>query len=551
MPLYLGLDSSTQSLTAVVIQIDGDERRVRLETSLNFDEVLPHYGTRHGVLPDPDPAVGIAPPLMWAEALDLMMGRLADAGIEVGQIAAISGSGQQHGSVYLNASATGTLASLHATQPLVDQLRGIFSRETSPIWMDSTTTEECGEIAAALGDAGDVRLARATGSRAFERFTGPQIRRFFKRDRTAYNATDRIHLVSSFMASLLVGAHASFEPGDASGMNLMDLAAQQWWPEAIEATAPALTAKLPPIVEPWAAVGTLAPYWQQRYGFPAIPVIAWTGDNPSSLIGVGLVQEGHIAISLGTSDTVFGPMSEPRVNDSGTGHVFGAPTGAYMALTCFQNGSLAREQVRAAQGLSWSDFSQALASTPPGNGGRIMLPWFAPEITPPVSTPSLHRYGPAAAGATDVRAVVEAQQLSMALHTRWMVDRVRVIHATGGAAVNREILQVMADVFGASVFQFAVGNSAALGAALRAAHADLRQRDQSTSWEGVLARFAEPVPSSRVDPDPARHEMYRDMAALYGLCERHALGRGPDPLGMLEEFARGVRAKVGSTGERV
>ena len=46
---------------------------------------------------------------------------------------------------------------------------------------------------------------------------------------------------------------------------------------------------------------------------------------------------------------------------------------------------------------------------------------------------------------------------------------VDTIHATGGASANREILQVMADVFDADVYQFEVGNSACLGAALRAA----------------------------------------------------------------------------------
>ena len=53
--LFLGFDASTQSLTAVVVEIDGAMRRVVHETSLTYDEELPHYGTRHGVLPDADP----------------------------------------------------------------------------------------------------------------------------------------------------------------------------------------------------------------------------------------------------------------------------------------------------------------------------------------------------------------------------------------------------------------------------------------------------------------------------------------------------------------
>lgn len=535
MPLYLGFDSSTQSLTAVVIQIDPRARRIVLETSLAFDEALPHYGTRNGVLPDPDPCVGLAPPLMWAEALDVMMARLARSAIDVRQIAAISGSAQQHGSVYLNVSGAPALTALDPGRTLVDQLNGIFTRETAPIWMDATTSEECREISSAVG--GEQPLARATGSRAFERFTGPQIRRFFKRSRAAYDTTDRIHLVSSFLASLLVGQHAPLEPGDASGMNLMDLAVGGWWPPALKATAPALSSKLPAIVEPWTSVGTLAPYWQTRYGFPPAQVIAWTGDNPSSLIGVGLFREGRLAISLGTSDTVFGPMAEPRVDDSGTGHVFGAPTGAYMGLTCFQNGSLARDRVRTSHRLTWPEFSQALARTPAGNGGRITLPWFAPEITPPVSGPAARRYGPPGDAAADVRAVVEAQQLSMALHSRWMTSQVDVIHATGGAAVNREILQVMADVFGASVFRLPVGNSAALGAALRAAHAHMFASRPSTGWGDVIAGFAEPIAASRVNADPERHALYREMMTVYAACEAHALGRGPDPGGLIERFA--------------
>ena len=523
MALYLGLDSSTQSLTAVVIEIDRDARRVVLETSVSFDEALPHYGTQHGVLPDADPATALAPPLMWAEALDLMMARLARDGLDARKIAAVCGSAQQHGSVYLNASAAATLRSLDPERPLAPQIRGMFSREASPIWMDSSTAEECREITAAVG--GERELARRTGSRAFERFTGPQIRKFFTHSSAAYAATDRIHMVSSFVASLLVGAHAPLDPGDASGTNLMDLATRTWWREAVDATAPGLMAKLPPIVEPWTSIGVLAPYWQMRYGFPAARVIVWSGDNPSSLIGVGLVREGRIAISLGTSDTVFGPMSQPRIDDSGTGHVFGAPTGAYMGLTCFSNGSLARERIRNGQGLTWTEFSNALARTPPGNGGRILLPWFEPEITPPVSAPHVHWYGPDGDGASDVRAIIEAQQLSMALHSRWMVNTVDTIHATGGAAVNREILQVMADVFGATVYQFEVGNSAALGAALRAAHADT----QGSGFADVIAGLAEPLAASRVEPDPDSHAIYRRMIDLYAACEAHALGRGENP----------------------
>jgi xylulokinase len=233
-----------------------------------------------------------------------------------------------------------------------------------------------------------------------------------------------------------------------------------------------------------------------------------------------------VAISLGTSDTIFGLMREPRVDATGTGHVFGAPTGDFMSLTVFKNGSLARERIRDAHSMSWTTFSQALEQTPAGNRGRVLLPWFEPEITPAVLTAGERRYGlDPLDGPANVRAVIEAQMMSMALHSRWMQVNVDTIYATGGGAANRAILQVMADVFGAEVFQLEVGNSAALGAALRAFHADQLADGRELPWDEVIAGFVEPLEGSRVSPDPSRHELYTRLIEAYAACEAHALGK--------------------------
>jgi len=539
MSLYLGLDSSTQSLSAILLEVDGSRRRVAFESSIAFDEAFPHYGTRHGVLPSDDPTVATSPPLLWVEALELMMQRLQRSGLDLSQLAAISGSAQQHGSVYLNAGASSALANFDPSRPLAEQVKPLLSREVAPIWMDSSTSSECAEIERAVG--GERTLAERTGSRAFERFTAAQIRKLSKRDAATYRSTDRIHLVSSYLASLLTGRHAPLDPGDGSGMNLMDLATCQWWQPAVDSTAPALASKLPPIARPSSVVGTLSGYWQSRFGLPAAKLVAWSGDNPCSLVGVGLVREGRLAISMGTSDTVFGLMREPRVDATGTGHVFGAPTGDYMGLTCFKNGSLARERVRDEFGLSWPTFSETLRRTPPGNGGRIMLPWFEPEITPTVLAPGARRYGLDPGDADgNVRAVVEGQQLAMALHSRWMNVKVDSIHATGGAAANRDILQVMADVFGAAVYQLQVGNSAALGAALQAFHGAIVSDSGRMSWEEVVKDFVEPLADSKLSPDPARQAIYDDLINLYAACEAHALGKGPEPSERLTAFAAGL-----------
>ena len=448
-PLAVGFDLSTQGLTVQAVSFDGDALpHIEWQQAINFDRLLPQYGTRHGVLPLTDPTIACAPPQMWVDALDLALSALAASGLDLSRIEAMSGSAQQHGTVYLDRD-------------------GAFTRSTSPIWMDTSTTRECAEISAALG--GPDAVAQLTGSRCFERFSGPQIRKFWKDDAAAYARTSRIHLVSSFMASALIGGDAPVDPGDASGMNLMDLRTSDWDPRALDATAPGLRERLPRITPSSTVIGVVSERWQRAYGLPPAKVVAWTGDNPSSLVGLGLRDEGEVAISLGTSDTIFGPMREPRVSPDGLGHVFASPTGGFMGITVFANGSLARERVRDMYGLTWPQFSDALRSTSFGNDGARMLPYFVPEITPHVPVAGVQRFNLDAADAPrNVRAVVEAQMHAMQQYSAWMGVTIRKIYATGGASANAEILRVMSDVFRVPVERRDITNSACLGAAIRA-----------------------------------------------------------------------------------
>lgn len=515
MPLYLGLDASTQSLTGIVLEVTESRREIVWQHSLNFDAEFPRYGTSNGVLASADPLVAVSSPVLWAEALDRFFALLVrESDLELAQLRAVSGAAQQHGSVYLTRGAGARLAKLDATKPLSAQVPALLSRREAPIWMDASTTAQCAAITEAVG--GPDALQRLTGSRAFERFTGPQIRKFFETDPDGYARTARIHVVSSFLASLLVGQDAPTEPGDAAGMNLMDIEQRQWAQAALRATAPDLEPRLPRIVPPWTTVGRLASYWTTRYRLPSAKVIAWTGDNPSSTIGVGLVRPDRLAISLGTSDTVFGLMQEPRFDPSGAGNVFGAPNGAWMALVCFRNGALARERVREVFGLDWEGFAQALSDSSPGNEGRFMLPWFEEEITPPVRTRGVQRFGFDESDlGGNVRGVIEAQMMATAVYTEWMRQDVRVIHATGGGARTLEILRVMANVHDADVYRLNVTASAALGAALRAWHGDATGEGRELSWEDVVRNVAEPPASTVVRPDPEAVAVYAELKRAY------------------------------------
>jgi xylulokinase len=521
VPLYLGFDSSTQGLTATALEVTDRARRVLFTRTLNYDRELPHYHTSHGVLPSNAPGVVHAPPAMWTEALDRLMHDITTReSVDWRDLRAISGSAQQHGSVYLNADASSRLTSLDPTRPLIEQLTSVFNRATSPVWMDSSTTAECREIEQALGGA-DI-VAQQTGSRAFERFTGPQIRKFWKHDGAGFAATARIHLVSSWMASVLSGGDAPVDAADASGMNLMRLASSAWWPEALDATAPGLSKRLPTLTSSSTMAGWLSNYWMQRYNLPRARVVVWSGDNPCSLVGTGAVREGMVTISLGTSDTIFGPMSQPRVSRDGAGHVFASPTGGFMGMTVFQNGSLARERVRERYGLDWNGFSAALGATPPGNRGALLLPWFGPEITPVVHAGGRYaRDLDEADGPSSVRAIVEGQIMALALHSRWMGVTPQIIHATGGGSNNDAILQVMADVFDAVVHRLPSSNSAALGAALRAFHADRIADGEPIAWEEVCAGFTAATPAA--SPVRENVETYKNVIEQYRELESISL----------------------------
>ena len=519
MSKYLGIDSSTQSITGLLI--DAEQRTIVAEASINFDEHFKAaYGVVNGVFELGGGAVHSAP-LMWAEALDLLLQTLADQGHDLGAVRAVGGSGQQHGTVYLNASAGPALARLSPGQPLKDQLSAIFARPTAPIWMDTSTTLQCAEIEAAVG--GRENLLALTGNAAFERFSGPQIRKFYQTEPAAYADTAYIGLVSSYVASLLAGRLVGVDPGDGSGTNMMDIAARQWSVRALNATADGLAAKLLPIAPSGQPVGPISPYHVGRYGFAEdCLVLPFSGDNPCSLIGLGLIAPGRVALSLGTSDTLFACMDQPRTSKIGEGAVFASPDGEhYMALTCYLNGSLAREAVRDQYGMNWQQFTQALRTTPPGNNGALMLPYFAPEIVPKVPQPKVVRaqLDPADAPA-NVRAVIEAQALSSRIHARWMRVEISSLYVTGGASANAEILRVFANVHNCPVHRFATTNSAALGAALCAAHAHQSAAGHALSWAEVVEPFAQPVAGSTIEPELRAVAVYDGVIGEYAALEQ-------------------------------
>jgi sugar (pentulose or hexulose) kinase len=73
------------------------------------------------------------------------------------------------------------------------------------------------------------------------------------------------------------------------------------------------------------------------------------------------------------------------------------------------------------------------------------------------------------------------------------------------------------------VLRIEVSKSAALGAALRAAHGWLVQAGEKPNWEKVVAGFTDPVPNSEIRPNPKATRVYDQLIKKYAACEREAL----------------------------
>ncbi|XP_054621755.1 xylulose kinase isoform X2 [Dunckerocampus dactyliophorus] len=506
--VYLGFDFSTQQLKVVAINEDLD---VIHQNHVHFDSQLPDFRTEGGVHVAADGLRITSPVLMWVKALDLLLDKMQKEGFDFSSVRALSGSGQQHGSVYWRTGASRTLEQLDPTFSLHQQLQDSFAVGDSPVWMDSSTGPQCERLQEAAGGA--AKLADLTGSRAYERFTGNQIAKMCQERLQDFQDTERISLVSSFAASLFLGAYAAIDYSDGSGMNLLDIRTKKWSEVCMEATAPHLDRLLGTPLPSVSVLGPVSPYWVRRFGFSdSCRVVAFTGDNPASLAGMRL-QQGDIA--------------HPR--PALEGHVLINPVDwrHFMALLCFKNGSLTRERVRnrCAEG-SWEVFSAALRHTPLGNNGYIGFYFDVLEILP--RAVGIHIFDAddnkvsSVSAEVEVRALVEGQFLSRRLHAERLgysiIPGSRVL-ATGGASCNKDILQVLSDVFNAPVYTIDVSNSACLGSAYRAKHGVL---DQSTvSFFDILKK----APEARLvaTPQPTAQQVYNLMLQRYGQLEKRVL----------------------------
>lgn len=500
---FLGFDLSTQKLKAVQLS---SKLEVNASAEVKFDSDLPEFRTSGGANAGSQNHEVFVQPVMWVKAIDIVLDRLVMQGADLSTVKAIGGSAQQHGSLYWSRHGVQTLKNLDPEKFLHIQIDdSAFTVNRTPIWMDGSTEKQCIEMETAIG--GRMEMVNITGSKCYARFTGPQIRKIYQERSHAYEETQRISLVSSFLASVFLGDIAPIDFGDASGMNLFDIKAKNWSKPCLNSCAPDLEERLGEAVPTSAIIGNVCDFFVQRFGFPVeCKVTAFTGDNLSALSGMAAEQDS-LVMSLGTSDTLMMNLKEqPHLEE---GHVLCHPTehDQFMGLLCFRNGSLVRDDFNKSEANNdWKKFNELLDSTPRGNYGNMALHFNSIEIIPNIqgvlrwTRSSSAENAESAKGVqkflspqTEIRALIEGQMLhkrAVAADMGFHFGSNTKIIATGGASVNKSILQVISDVFNAPVYVQNESEAALFGAAYRAKYSlyldSLKSTDEGCVCNGNI-----------------------------------------------------------------
>lgn len=509
-------EPKTDAITGIVVE---SNLKLIHEAKVDFDADLSTYGIEKGVLTNPAEGEVFAPPAMWLDAIDLVLSRLREAGLDFNRVKGLSGAGMQHGTVFWSRDASALLSNLDSGKSLKEQLEtGAFAHDMSPNWQDASTQKQCDAFDAELGDA--ETLAEVTGSKAHHRFSGPQILRYREKYPEHYEATERISLVSSFLASVFLGGFAPIDIADVTGMNLWNIKKGAWDERLLALAAGGkhgveeLKKKLGDVPEDGGkAFGCISDYFVGRYGFPKdCQIIPTTGDNPSTILALPL-RASDAMVSLGTSTTFL--MSTPQYKPDPAYHFMNHPTtsGLYMFMLCYKNGGLAREQIRdqLSSSKDWDQFNSAATSTPPlsqkspSDPQRLGLYFPRPEIVPNLPAgqwrytynPQSHNLTATASSSDfitdDARTIIESQFLSLRLRSQPLVHSAkdpqtgqllppqpRRVYLVGGGSANPAIAQIAGQVLGGveGVYKLDIGgNACALGAAYKAVWGCERKSD--------------------------------------------------------------------------
>ncbi len=444
---YLGIDVGTTAVKALVVDESGSVVG-DAESALEVSVPQPGWSEQN-------------PSDWWRGTVDAV--RAACAQADVRDVAAIGLSGQMHSSVLLDASDS-------VLRPAI-------------LWNDVRTTDQCRFITDRVGKTG---LRRLVGNPALEGFTAPKLLWVRDEEPGLFDRVRTVLLPKDYVRLLMTGVKAT-EPSDAAGTLLFDVRHNRWSEEMMDALEldPEI---LPPVRGSASVTGGLTASAAETLGLRVgTPVVGGGADNAAASVGSGVVAEGAMQTSIGTSGAVVAPIGQPRVDPGLRIHSFnhavpemwylmGVVLSAGAALGWFRRMLLGNEGV----GLSYEELIAEADGIAPGADGLTFLPYLTGERTPHGDSNARGVFVGLHSGHERrhlVRAVLEGVTFglrdSLELMRGLGVDATETV-AVGGGARSVIWRQMQADVLGVPVVTVgpsggAPSGGSPLGAAVLAA----------------------------------------------------------------------------------
>jgi xylulokinase len=485
MSLYIGVDSGTQSVKAVALD-------------LNAGRVVAEARASHQLIAGRPPGHMEQHPQEWAAAMDSAICEVA-SWIDCSRVRGIGVSGQQHGFVPL------------------DERGGVI--RSAKLWCDTSTAAECAILTRRLG--GPAAVIRKTGLPFLPGYTAPKVLWLKRHEPGNFRRLRHILLPHDYLNFHLTGNYF-MEFGDASGTGFLDVRKRAWSAAAMDAVDSRVADCLPPVSASHEPCGVLRPEIAVRYGFPPGTLVsAGGGDNMMGAIGTGNVAPGAVTASFGTSGTIYAYSRRPVVDPTGEIAAFCSSTGGWLPLLCTMNVTGVTEQVRALFGWDLADLERAATGAPAGSEGLTLLPYLNGERTPNLPKGTGVLFGldrRTLAQGHLARAAMEGATFGMNYGLRRLCAlgiRPREIRLTGGGARSPLWRQIAADVFDVPVVSMAQDESAALGAALQAAWCDSRGRGSASALAELCKGCVSLDETTRCAPDRKRSALYRKRQQLH------------------------------------
>ncbi len=484
MAFFMGIDVSTTATKALLIGTDGGVVGVA-SSEYSYETPRPMWTEQH--------------PHLWWEATVASIRRvLAESGVNPADVRGVGLTGQMHGLVLLDENG-------QVLRPAI-------------LWNDQRTAAECDEIRARLGKE---RLIQITGNDALTGFTAPKILWVRNNEPEIFARARHILLPKDYVRYRLTGEYA-IDKADGAGTILFDLKKRDWSREVLEALE-IDPAWLPPTFEGPQITGTVTPEAAEATGLKAgTPVMAGGGDQSAQAVGVGAVEPGVVALTLGTSGVVFASTQEPFIEPEGRLHAFchAVPERWHlMGVMLSAGGSLRWYRDTVAPGTDFDTLLAPAAAVPPGSEGLLYLPYLTGERTPypdPLARGAFVGLTVRHTQAHMTRAVLEGVAFGLRDSFELMksvgLAAITQVRASGGGARSPLWRQILADVLGVELVTVNTTEGAAYGAALLAATGAGFFPDVPAACAAVI------TVTGRTEPSPASRfydEMYPLYRALY------------------------------------